>query len=158
MKFKKILGITILSVLSIFLVACGQKTPENVEKTELKKEYIGTSNHSGYDNPFDEGTYTLTFNKSEKTVSNSNRDEKVYYEIVPDKKVPKKYLSIYEDKAKGKDHFFINVGYQKDKIWGKVGDQMYCVILTEGGKKIQILEFETGYSSDGYYNFIGKAE
>ncbi|GAB6640902.1 hypothetical protein BOVMAS10_20700 [Streptococcus uberis] len=157
MKFKKTLGITILSVLSIFLVACGQKTPENVEKTELKKEYIGTSNHSGYDNLiFTEGGSTLKFDSKNKKISNG--EEIVYYEIVPQKKIPKKYLSKYQDNLNGKSYFFINVGYQKDDIWGKVGDQMYCIILTDGGKKIQILEFETGYSADGYYNFIGKAE
>ncbi|MFS6154810.1 hypothetical protein SUA94_07685 [Streptococcus agalactiae] len=157
MKFKKILGITILSVLSIFLVACGQKTPENVEKTELKKQYIGTSNHSGYDNPFDEGTYTLTFNKSDKTVLNSNTEEKVYYKIIPEKKVPKKYLEKYKDKINDKNHFFITVN--PDPFKEDTGpSQIYGVILTDGGKKIQIFEFETGYSADGYYNFIGKAE
>ncbi|MGT2808703.1 hypothetical protein DIX60_01810 [Streptococcus iniae] len=158
MKIKKLLGITVISLLSILLVACGQKTPETIEKSELKKEYIGTSNHSGYDNPFDEGTYTLSFNKTKKTVSSSNREEKVFYEIVPEKKIPKKYLEVYKEKAKGKDYFFITVSYRKDDISGKVGNQIYCVILSDGGKKIQIQEFETGYSSDGYYNFEGKAK
>lgn len=157
MKIKKLLGIAVLSLLSILLVACGQKTPETIEKSELKKEYVGTSKYSGYDSLiFTENVSTMKFNSASKTISNG--EEKVYYEIVPDKKIPKKYLKFYKEKAKGKDYFFINVGYQKDDIWGKVGDQMYCVILTEGGKNIQIQEFETGYTSDGYYNFEGKAE
>lgn len=155
MKIKKALGMTLLVMMSIFLVSCGTKTPEEVAKTELKKEYVGYSKYSGYDNPFDEGHYILKFNKSEGTISNSNDEEKMYYEVVSEKNIPKKYLKMYKDKIENQDHFFISVSSVPEK---DMGGQVYCVILTEGGNKIQIFEFETGYSADGYYNFEGKSE
>lgn len=79
--------------------------------------------------------------------------------MVPEKKLPKSMkgiLTSHEAELSGKDYFIINVGYDKDDVWGKLGDQLYCVVLTDGGNSIRIFEFETGYTTDGYFDFTGK--
>ena len=160
MTLKKGLGLITLGLALILLVACGQKSPKDIIKSELKDSYLGYSENSGYDSLiFSSGGQTITFDKAHHKLKSGN--EEVYYEVVPEKKLPKPMkgiLTSHESELKGKDYFIINVGYDKDDIWGKLGDQLYCVVLTESGKQIRIFEFETEYTDDGYYAFSGKAE
>lgn len=159
MTLKKGLGLITLGLALILLVACGQKSPKDIIKSELKDSYVGYSENSGYDSLiFSSGGQTITFDKAHHKLKSGN--EEVYYEVVPEKKLPKPMkgiLTSHESELKGKDYFIINVGYDKDDIWGKLGDQLYCVVLTESGKQIRIFEFETEYTDDGYYDFSGKA-
>lgn len=158
MTLKKVCGLLTIGLALILLAACGQKTPENIIKSELKDSYVGYSELSGYDSSiFSGGGQEITFDKKHHTLKSG--DEKVYYEVVPEKKLPKSMkgiLTSHEAELSGKDYFIINVGYDKDDVWGKLGDQLYCVVLTDGGNSIRIFEFETGYTTDGYFDFTGK--
>ncbi|VED64909.1 lipoprotein [Streptococcus agalactiae] len=48
MKMKKWFGLLFLGLALITLAACGQKTPEDIIKTELKDSYTGYSNSKSY--------------------------------------------------------------------------------------------------------------
>lgn len=160
MKLKKCLSFVVLGIALIALAACGKKSTEDIIKTELKDSYTGHSELPGYDSLiFTGGSQKIVFDKKNHKLKSG--DEEVYYEVVPEDKLPKSMkgvLTDHESELKGKHYFIINVGYHKDDIWGKVGDQLYFVVLTDGGKSIRISEFETGYTTDGYFNFKGKAE
>lgn len=160
MKLKKWIGLLTLGLALITLVACGQKSPEEIVKTELKDSYTGYSEVSGYDSlVFTGGGQEIVFDKKNHKLKSG--DEEVYYEVVPEDKLSKSMqgiLTSHESELKGKNYFIINVDSHKEHIWGKLGDQLYCVILTDGGKSIRIFEFETGYTDDGYYDFSGKSE
>lgn len=160
MKMKKWFGLLIMGLALLTLAACGQKSTEEIIKTELKDSYTGYSKVSGYDGLiFAGGGQEIVFDKKNHKLKSG--DEEVYYEVVPEDKLPKSMkgiLTSHESELKGKDYFIINVGNHKDDIWGKLGDQLYCVVLTDGGKSIRIFEFETGYTTDGYFDFTGKSE
>lgn len=160
MKMKKWLSLVTLGLALILLAACGQKSVEDIIKTELKDSYVGYSEVSGYDSLiFTGGGQEIIFDKINHKLKSG--DEEVYYEVVPEDKLPKSMkgiLTSHESELKGKHYFVINVGYHKDDIWGKLGDQLYAVVLKEGGKEIRIFEFETGYTTDGYFDFTGQAE
>lgn len=160
MTFRKLLAVLVLTVTAFTLVACKPKTPEDLVKNVLKDSYTGYSDHSGYDQSiFSKGGSNLIFDKTEHTISNG--DDTYFYEVVPEENLPtsaKGIFTQYDEELKGKDYFLINVSYNQDDIWGKLGDQLYCIVLTEGGKQIRIFEFETGYSADGYYDFSGVAD
>lgn len=49
MTLKKVCGLLTIGLALILLAACGQKTPENIIKSELKDSYVGYSELSGYD-------------------------------------------------------------------------------------------------------------
>ncbi|MCI7678535.1 MAG: hypothetical protein MSS16_10780 [Streptococcus orisratti] len=160
MKMKKLFSLLMLGLALILLAACSQKSAEDIVKTELKDSYTGYSELSGYDSLiFTGGGQELEFDKKNHKLKSG--DEEVYYEVVAEDKLPKSMKGImasHEAELKDKHYFIINVGYHKDDIWGKVGDQLYGVVLTEGGKSINIFEFETGYTNDGYFNFTGEAK
>lgn len=160
MKVKKWFSLVTLGLALILLAACGQKSAEDIIKTELKDSYVGYSEVSGYDSLiFTGGGQEIVFDKINHKLKSG--DEEVYYEVVPEDKLPKSMkgtLTSHESELKGKHYFIINVGHHKDDIWGKLGDQLYTVILEEGGKEIRIFEFETGYTTDGYFDFTGQAE
>ena len=160
MKAKKWIRLVVALGLALMLVACGQKSTEEIIKTELKDTYVGYSEVSGYDSLiFTGGGQEIVFDKKNHILKSG--DEEVYYEVVSEEKSPKSMkgiLTSHESELKGEHYFIINVGYQKDAIWGKLGDQLYAVVLKEGGNKIRIFEFETGYTTDGYFDFSGRAE
>lgn len=160
MKLKRFVSLLMVGLALVVLVACGQKSTEDIIKTELKDSYTGYSELSGYDSLiFTGGGQEIVFDKKNHKLKSG--DEEVYYEVVPEDKLPKSMkgiLTSHESELKGEHYFIINVGYQKDSIWGKLGDQLYGVVLKDGGKEIRIFEFETGYTSDGYFNFTGKAK
>lgn len=160
MKMKKWLGLVTLGLALILLAACGQKSAEDIIKTELQDSYVGYSEVSGYDSLiFTGGGQEIVFDKINHKLKSG--DEEVYYEVVPEDKLPKSMkgiLTSHESELKGEHYFIINVGYHKDDIWGKLGDQLYTVVLEDGGKEIRIFEFETGYTTDGYFDFTGQAE
>lgn len=49
MKLKKVCGLLTIGLALILLAACGQKSAQDIIKTELKDSYIGYSELSGYD-------------------------------------------------------------------------------------------------------------
>ncbi|HEL0617630.1 TPA: hypothetical protein TUV11_000907 [Streptococcus equi subsp. zooepidemicus] len=162
MKMKKWFGLLFLGLALITLAACGKKSPEDIIKTELKDSYVGSSWNSGYDISND--VKEIVFDKKNhklQLLGDKSENQEVYYEVVSDRKIPKSMkviLDSHKSELSKKDYFIINVGYHKDDIWGKLGDQLYCVVLTDGGKSIRIFEFETGYTTDGYFDFSGKAK
>lgn len=160
MTTKRLLGVLTVGLALMTLAACGQKSTESIIKNELKDSYTGYSENPGYDSLlFSDGGQEIIFDKSNHKLKSG--DEEAYYEVVPEDELTKNMkgiLNSHENDLAGKDYFIINVGYQKDSIWGKFGDQLYCVVLTDGGKKIRIFEFETGYTDDGYYDFSGTAD
>lgn len=160
MKMKKLFSLLMLGLALILLAACGQKSTEEIIKTELKDNYVGYSQVSGYDSLiFTGGGQAIVFDKKNHKLKSG--DEEVYYEVVPEDKLPKSMkgiLTSHESELKGEHYFIINVGYHEDDIWGKLGDQLYVVVLKENGNEIRIFEFESGYTTDGYFDFIGKAE
>ncbi|MFM0600161.1 hypothetical protein P7J18_08240 [Streptococcus suis] len=160
MKLKRYLSLFVLGIALVVLAACGQKTSEDIVKTELKDGYVGYSSFPGYDSLiFTGGGQEIVFDKKNHKLKSG--DEEVYYEVVPEDKLSssmKGILASHESELKGEHYFVINVGYHEDDIWGKLGDQLYCVVLSEEGQSIRIFEFETGYTSDGYFDFTGEAE
>ena len=160
MKLKKWFGFISLGLALVFLTACGPKSAEDIIKTELKDSYTGYSDNPGYDSLiFSGGGQEIQFDKSNHKIISG--EEEVFYEVVPEEKLSttmKGLLTSHESELSNKDYFIINVGYNEDDIWGKVGDQLYCVVLTDGGTSIRIFEFETGYTTDGYFDFAGQAE
>lgn len=160
MKVGKVARLIVCGLVVFILAACGAKSPEDLEKNVLKDSYTGYSEVYGYDSLiFTEKGSTLVFDKKNHKIVNG--DKAYFYEIVPEdelKSPMKGILTKHSDELKNKDYFIINVSYNKDNIWGKTGDQLYCVVLENGGKDIRIFEFETGYTADGYYDFIGKAD
>ena len=62
-----------------------------------------------------------------------------------------------ESQLKGKDNFTIAVGDNADKP--EEAGAYYQVVLTEGGKKIRIIELRRGYKEDNaFYDFNGTAD
>ena len=55
MKMKKIFGVMLLGFMAVLLVACGQKSAEDIMKTELKDSYTGYSKEAGYEFAFCDG-------------------------------------------------------------------------------------------------------
>ena len=79
MNMKKWFSFLTLGLALVMLVACGQKSTEDIIKTELKDSYTGYSNSKSYQGlMFIEGGDTLTFDKKENSITNSN-GEKIYY-------------------------------------------------------------------------------
>ena len=62
-----------------------------------------------------------------------------------------------ESQLKGKDNFTIAVGDNADKP--EEAGAYYQVVLTEGGKKIRVIELLRGYKEDNaFYDFNGTAD
>ena len=71
MKLKKILSFLVLAVALIALAACGQKSAEDIIKTELKDSYTGYSKVSGYDSLiFTGGSQEIIFDKKDHKLNN----------------------------------------------------------------------------------------
>ncbi|HEL1175690.1 TPA: hypothetical protein TVL14_000024 [Streptococcus equi subsp. zooepidemicus] len=161
MKMKKWFSLVTLGLALILLAACGQKSAEDIIKTELKDSYVGYSEVSGYDGlMFIGGGDELTFDKKENSITNSN-GEKIYFSLISEDDIPpatKGVITKLESQLEGTDNFTIITSSKKNpKIEDSEGG--YQIALSNGGKNIRIIELYQDYASDGsYYDFSGKAE
>ncbi|KLL81623.1 lipoprotein [Streptococcus agalactiae] len=161
MKMKKWFGVLFLGLALMTLAACGQKTPEEIIKTELKDSYTGYSNSKSYQGlMFIEGGDTLTFDKKENSIMNSN-GEKIYFSVVSEDDIPpatKGVITKLESQLKGTDNFTIITSSEKNPTI-KDSEGGYQIALSDGGKTIRIIELYQDYAADGsYYDFLGKAK
>ncbi|MBW7797520.1 hypothetical protein StDouc24_02840 [Streptococcus thermophilus] len=159
MKMKKIIGILLLGFMAVILVACGQKSAEEMIKTELKDSYTGYSKNPGYENPFNEGDDTLKFNKEERSITNS-QGKKKYFAVLSEKDVPsdtKRVLKELEGDLKGTDNFTIIISREKNPT-KKQSEATYQIALSDGGKTIRIFELRRNERDYGYYDFTGQAD
>lgn len=161
MKMKKFFSLLMLGLALIVLAACGQKSAEDIIKTELKNSYTGYSDVSGYDGlMFVGGGDTLTFNKKENSITNSS-GEKIYFSLLSEDDIPAKtkgVLTNLESQLKGTDNFTIITSSKKNPTV-KDSEGGYQLALSDGGKKIRIIELYQDYASDGsYYDFSGTSK
>lgn len=168
--------LAVLSVAALFtLVACGNKSntggtgyDKNGIPVELKKSYTGSASGYGYDgNMYRSGGDTLTFNITQQTITNSDK-EKRYFKVLTEKNLgnsksfPEALSTFKRHKSelKGKKYFLFTsvTEARKDKLDANAKDpsEIYCVVLSDGGKSIRIFQLETG-NQDEYYNFTGEA-
>ena len=159
MKLKKILSFLVLAIAIIALAACGKKSTEDIIKTELKDSYLGSSSVSAYDGlVFSGGRQELIFDKKNKTIKSG--DKEIYYKVVSDKSLPTETnvaLKELEKELDGKNNFTIVISYQKDNLDNS--DSFYQIVLSEGGKKIRIIELRRDYAVEGgYFDFAGESE
>lgn len=165
MKMKKYFGLLILGLALMTLAACGPKTPEDIVKTELKDSYTGYSQEDSYEHaPFEHGGSTLVFDKKKRTISDSN-NERMFFAVLSDeqvKKIPSGFkggLISLEEQLKGTENFTIAVGDAGIPSNSEQAVAYYQVALSEGGKKIRVIELRRGYKEDdAYYDFSGKVD
>ena len=160
MKMKKIFGVMLLGFMAVLLVACGQKSAEDIMKTELKDSYTGYSKEAGYEYPFSAGGDTLKFDKKNHVITNGANNENKF-QVLSEKQVKelpssfKGALDELENELKGKDNFTIAV-VEFDKFEDKA---FYQIVLTDSGKTIRIIELRRGYKDgNAFYDFTGKAD
>lgn len=160
MRVKKWMSLITLGLALVVLVACGQKSTEEIIKTELKDSYVGYSNSKSYQGwMFIEGADELTFDKKENSITNSSGD-KVYFAVVAEKDIPstvKGIIGSLENELKGTDNFTIITSREKDPTL-EDSEGGYQVALSDGGKTIRIFELSRTSRDYGYYDFTGKAE
>ena len=164
MKAKHFLRIVLVGLALILLGACGQKSPESLAKNVLKDSYTGFSQEDGYESLDFKGGVgtTLKFDKEKRTISN-NDGESINYSVLSEeqvKSIPASFrgtIVSLESQLKGKDNFTIAVGDNADKP--EEAGAYYQVVLTEGGKKIRVIELLRGYKEDNaFYDFNGTAD
>ena len=165
MKANHFLRIVLVGLALIILGACGQKSPESLAKNVLKDSYTGFSQEDSYDSSIFSGGVgsTLKFDKEKRTISN-NDGKSIRYSVLSEeqvKAIPASFrgtIVSLESQLKGKDTFTIAVDYRGvDKP--EEAEAYYQVVLTEGGKKIRIIELRRGYKEDNaFYDFNGKAD
>lgn len=159
MNMKKCFGFLTLGLALIMLVACGQKSPEEIVKTELKDSYTGYSKNPGGVYPFNDGDDVLTFDKKDNSITNSQGQVK-YFSVVPKKDIPsgtKRVIDELEEQLKGTDNFTIIVSRKKNPS-KKDSEGSYQIALSDGGKTVRIFELGREPRSFGYYDFSGKAK
>ena len=165
MKAKYFLRIVLVGLALIILGACGQKSPDSIAKNVLKDSYTGFSpEHSSDSSDFKGGVgTTLKFDKEKRTISN-NDGESINYSVLSEeqvKTIPASFrgtLVSLESQLKGKENFTIAVDY-RDIDKPEEAEAYYQVVLTEGGKKIRIIELRRGYKEDNaFYDFNGTAD
>ncbi|WP_283571823.1 hypothetical protein VWV84_04910 [Streptococcus agalactiae] len=159
MKMKKLFSLLTLGLALILLAACGQKSAEDIIKTELKNSYTGYSENSGGGYPFRAGDDVLTFNKKDNSITNSYGDMK-YFSVISEKDIPsgtQRVIDELESELKGTDNFTIIVSREKNPT-KKDSEGAYQIALSDGGKKIRIFYLGREPRSFGYYDFSGKAE
>ena len=164
MKVKHFLRIVLVGFALILLGACGQKSPDSIAKNVLKDSYTGFSPEHSYESIYFKGGVgtTLKFDKEKRTISN-NDGRSVQYSVLSEeqvKTIPTAFrgtIVSLESRLKGKDNFTIAVGDNADKP--EEAEAYYQVVLTEGGKKIRIIELRRGYKEDNaFYDFNGTAD
>lgn len=160
MKMKKIFGSILLAFMAVLLVACGQKSAEDIVKTELKDSYTGYSNSSSYQGlMFKEGGDTLKFDKKENSITNSN-GEKIYFSVLKEDDIPddsKGVITSLKSDLKNTENFTIITSRKKNPV-GKDSEGEYQIALSDGGKTIRIFELSRSQRDYGYYDFKGEAE
>ena len=165
MKAKHFLRIVLVGLALIILGACGQKSPDSIAKNVLKDSYTGFSQEDGYESLDFKGGVgtTLKFDKEKRTISN-NDGESINYSVLSEeqvKAIPASFrgtIVSLESQLKGKDNFTIAVDY-RDIGKPEEAEAYYQVVLTEGGKKIRIIELRRGYKEDNaFYDFNGTAD
>lgn len=159
MKMKKFFSLLMLGFALILLAACGQKSAEDIIKTELKNSYTGYSENSGGGYPFRAGDDVLTFNKKDNSITNSYGDMK-YFSVVPEKDIPsgtQRVIDELESELKETDNFTIIVSRKQEP---KINDSegAYQIALSDGGKSIRIFYLGRESRSFGYYDFSGEAK
>ena len=164
MKAKHFLRIVLVGLALILLGACGQKSPESLAKNVLKDSYTGSSPEDSYESSVFSGGAgsTVKFDKENRTISNGD-DRDIKYSVLSEeqvKTIPASFrgtIVSLESQLKGKDNFTIAVGDNTDKP--EEAEAYYQVVLTEGGKKIRIIELRRGYKEDNaFYDFNGTAD
>ena len=165
MKAKHFLRIVLVGLALILLGACGQKSPESLAKNVLKDSYTGSSPEDSYESSVFSGGAgsTVKFDKENRTISNGD-DRDIKYSVLSEeqvKTIPAAFRGTIvglESQLKGKDTFTIAVDYRGvDKP--EEAEAYYQVVLTEGGKKIRIIELRRGYKEDNaFYDFNGAAD
>ncbi|HEL0231682.1 TPA: hypothetical protein TVN86_001326 [Streptococcus equi subsp. zooepidemicus] len=159
MKMKKWFSLVTLGFALILLAACGQKSAEDIIKTELKDSYVGYSEDSGGGYPFRAGDDTLTFDKKENSITNSYGDMK-YFLVIPEEDIPSGTQNVIEElepHLKGTDNFTIIVSRKKNPTVDD-SEGAYQIALSDGGKSIRIFYLGREPRSFGYYDFSGTAE
>ncbi|WP_070043825.1 LptM family lipoprotein [Streptococcus agalactiae] len=160
MKMKKWFSLVTLGIALILLAACGQKSAEDIIKTELKDSYTGYSNAKSYQGlMFIEGGDTLIFNKKENSITNSN-GEKIYFSVISEDDIPsdtRGVITSLETQLKGTDNFTIITSSEKNPTI-KDSEGGYQIALSDGGKTIRIFELSRSPRSYGYYDFSGEAD
>lgn len=159
MKLKKIYGLLTIGLVLILLAACGQKSGQDIIKTELKDSYTGYSANPGYEYPFNEGDDVLTFNKKENSITDS-QGHMTYFSVLSEKDTPsgtQRVIDELESQLKGTNNFTIIIGSKKNPTKDNA-EAAYQVALSDGGNKIRIFELRRNQRSFGYYDFSGKAK
>lgn len=162
MKMKKWFGFLTLGLALVMLAACGQKSTQEIIKTELKNSYVGQSNDSSYESTyFIAGSDTLTFDKKENTITN-NQGKKMYFSVLSKKNIPSETQGVIDslkDELKNTDNFTIIISRHDKKPTKDQAEAAYQIALSDGGKSIRIIELRRGYSAEGtHYDFKGIAE
>lgn len=159
MKMKKWFGLLILGLALIVLAACGQKSPEDIIKTELKDSYSGSSELRAYESFFNSGGDRLKFDPSKEQISNSN-GEVVYFKTVPKSELPSQpsgVLTSLEEELDNTDNFTIVISSRREQL--DTSDSYYQVSLSEGGKTIRIIELRRNHFTEGgFYDFSGESK
>lgn len=160
MKLKKILSFLVLGIALVALAACGKKSTEDIIKTELKDSYTGHSGSKSYQGwIFREGGDTLSFDKKENSITNSE-GVKVYFSVIPEDDIPsdtKSVISELESQLKGTDNFTIITSREENPTI-KDSEGGYQIALSDGGKKIRIFELSRSPRDYGYYDFSGTSK
>lgn len=159
MKMQKWFSLVMLGLALILLVACGQKSAEDIIKTELKDSYTGYSENPGGVYPFNDGDDVLTFDKKDNSITNSQGQMK-YFSVVQTKDIPsgtQRVIDELEEQLKGTDNFTIIVSREKNPT-KKDSEGVYQIALSDGGKTIRIFELGRDQRSFGYYDFSGEAK
>lgn len=157
---KKWIGFLSVGFALLLLVACGQKSTEEIIKTELKDSYVGYSNSKSYQGlMFIEGRDVLTFDKQENSITNSN-GEKTYFSVISEEDIPanvKGVIAGLESELKDTNNFTIITSRVENPTLND-SEGGYQVALSDGGKTIRIFELSRSPRSYGYYDFLGTAE
>lgn len=160
MNWKKLVSVLTLGLAVFVLVACGQKTTEEVIQSELKDSYSGSSDSdSGLGLMFVAGEDTLTFDKDENSITNSQGYTR-YFTVMDEADVPSDYQEVIDNELatalEGTDNFTVYIGREENPT-ADDADALYQIALSDGGDTIQIYELLRDSRDDGYYAFTGTA-
>lgn len=160
MTIKRLLGVLTLGLALMTLAACGQKSTESIIKNELKDSYTGYSENPGGDYPFNDGNDTLIFNKKDNSITN-NQGQSTYFSVISEEDIPPSTQHIIEglqSELKGTDNFTVIINSTEKNPTRKQAEGAYQIALSDGGKKIRIIEVDRDSRDFGYYDFSGTAD
>ena len=158
MTIKRLLGVLTLGLALMTLAACGQKSTESIIKNELKDSYTGYSENPGYERPFIEGSDTLTFDKKDNTITDSN-DYEIYFGVISEEDKTSELKSVLKEldsELSNTDNFTIAVSKTVKNPTVDDATAFYQIALTDGGKSIKIYELRRDPRDYGYYEFSGE--